>query len=190
MLFREVAKNYCGSFGNLPIAKDVRVFSPTTFTDSRGFLSVSYLENEMTDLGLPRFVRDLHSRSAKGVIRGLHIQLFPSMGKLMRVTRGSALLVAVDMREWSPTFLKWNGLHATEGNQLQVWAPSEFARGFCALEDNTEVQYRCSGYFNSHGDQTIRWDDPTIGVDWPIKPGILSERDRNAQSVKEYLENQ
>src|ERR1700676_600252 len=114
----------------------VKIIRPTTFTDNRGFLSVSYLENEMAELGIPRLIRDLHSRSAKGVIRGLHIQLFPSMGKLMRVTRGEGFLVAVDMREWSPTFLKWTGIYATEDNQLQVWAPSEFARGFCALEDN------------------------------------------------------
>lgn len=165
---------------------EVKVIRSPVFEDERGFLSVTYLKDEMRLLGLPKFVRDLHSRSLKTyTIRGLHYQFDPSMSKLMRVTRGSALMVAVDFYQLSPTFLQYHTIVLSEENKLQVWASPNFARGFCTLEPNTEVQYKCSSYIGS--DETVLWNDPDIGIDWPVKNPILSERDRHAQTVKEYL---
>ena len=166
----------------------VKVITPPVYRDTRGFVSVSYLENEMESLGLPKFVRDLHSRSARNVVRGLHYQFTPAMGKLMRVTRGSAYMVAVDFNLFSPTFLQFHSIVATEDNQIQVWASADFARGFLALENNTEVQYKCEAYHNPAEDKAILWNDPRIGIPWPVSSPILSERDKVAPMVTEILE--
>ncbi len=169
--------------------EEVKVIQPTLFNDERGYFSVSYREDEFESLGLPtQFVQDNHSRSAKGVVRGLHFQLDPPMGKLMRVTRGMACLVSVDIRPESPTFLKWHGVIASEWNCLQVWAPAYFARGFYAMEDGTEVQYKCTEMQNPASDCAILWNDPDIAVNWQVENPILSERDKNAPTVKEWLE--
>jgi dTDP-4-dehydrorhamnose 3,5-epimerase len=168
---------------------EVKVISPAkTFADDRGFFSIEFRKDDFQSLGLPtEFVQDNHSRSAKNVIRGLHFQIDPPMGKLMRVTSGTALLVTVDFRPDSPTFLQWVSVEASADNRVQVWAPAMFARGFCALSDNTEVRYKCTGYFDAKGDDGVRWDDPDVGVDWPIKDPLLSERDRNAKTVAIYM---
>ena len=167
----------------------VKVISPVkVFHDHRGFFMTAYRDDDFAKLGLPtKFVQDNHSCSAKNVVRGLHFQLNPPMGKLMRVTSGRAFLVAVDMRQGSPTFLKWIGVEASAENFVQVWAPAEFARGFCALEDNTVVQYKCTGLYDPAGDAGVLWNDPTIGVVWPVKTPVLSDKDRKAPTVKEYL---
>jgi dTDP-4-dehydrorhamnose 3,5-epimerase len=109
------------------------------------------------------------------------------MGKVLHVTSGRAYLVTVDIRRHSPTFLQWHGIEATAINRIQVWAPSGFARGYCALEDNTDVQYKCTGYFDAAGDDAIAYDDPDIRVDWHTWPWdpILSERDRAAKTLRE-----
>jgi len=109
------------------------------------------------------------------------------MGKLMRVTRGAAFLVAVDLRLGSPTLGNWVGVEATQDNRKQVWAPASFARGFCALVDDTEVQYKCTGIYNSHAESAIRWNDPAIGIAWPLHDHLVSEKDRNAQLLSEWL---
>src|SRR5215467_8767915 len=139
-------------------------------------------------MGLPHeFVQDNHSRSAKGVLRGLHFQWEPPMGKLMRVTVGSAFLVAVDIRKGSPTLGQWFGLEVSAENRKQVWAPAGFARGFCALSEFVEVQYKCTAIYNSKGESGIRWNDPDIGIEWPITNLQLSEKDRNAPSLAQWL---
>jgi dTDP-4-dehydrorhamnose 3,5-epimerase len=166
----------------------VKVITPPIYKDERGFVSVTFLENEMESLGLPKFVRELHSRSQKGVVRGLHYQLDPPMSKLMRVTRGSAYMVAVDIYPYSPTFLQFHEVVATEENQIQVWASADFARGFLALEDKTEVQYKCSAYHNPEEDKAIFWRDAQIGIPWSVGNPILSERDLVAPTIKEILE--
>lgn len=168
---------------------EVKVISPTqTFADSRGAFAVEFRKDDFRDLGLPtEFVQDNCSRSAKNVIRGLHFQMDPPMGKLMRVTSGAALLVTVDFRSDSPTFLQWVGVEASADNRVQVWAPAMFARGFCSLEDNTEVRYKCTGYFDSKGDDAVRWNDPDVGVKWSITDPLLSDRDRNAKTVAAYM---
>jgi len=166
------------------------VLVPEVFQDSRGFFMETYREDQFEELGLPtRFVQDNHSRSAKGVVRGLHFQWDPPMGKLMRVTLGSAFLVAVDIRKGSPTLGKWFGVEASAENRRQVWAPAGFARGFCVLSDFAEVQYKCTGAYNSKAESGILWNDRAIGIAWPIKASEaeLSEKDRNAQTLAQWL---
>jgi dTDP-4-dehydrorhamnose 3,5-epimerase len=168
--------------------RDVAVIVPDIFQDSRGFFSETFRADQFESLGLPtEFVQDNHSRSALGVVRGLHFQWEPPMGKLMRVTMGSAFLVAVDIRKGSPTLGKWVGVEASAENRRSVWAPAGFARGFCALTDPTEIQYKCTGIYNSKAESAIRWNDPMIGIEWPLVDVVVSEKDRNARSLEEWL---
>lgn len=164
------------------------VLLPQVFQDDRGFFSETFRADKFESLGLPvTFVQDNHSGSVRGVLRGLHFQFEPPMGKLMRVTRGSAYLVAVDIRKGSPTLGKWFGTEVSAENRKQVWAPAGFARGFCVLSEYAEIQYKCTGVYNSTGESGIRWDDPDVGIEWPIKDAVLSEKDRNAQTLSEWL---
>ena len=166
----------------------VVVVVPDIFRDQRGFFSETFRSDEFKALGLPtEFVQDNHSGSAKGVVRGLHFQWEPPMGKIMRVTRGAAFLVAVDIRKGSPTLGKWAGIEATADNRRAVWAPAGFARGFCSLADGTEIQYKCTGIYNGKAESGIRWDDPAIGIQWPLTDVIVSEKDRNARTLEEWL---
>jgi dTDP-4-dehydrorhamnose 3,5-epimerase len=167
---------------------DVVVLAPKAFGDDRGYFMETYREDQFRELGLPgSFVQDNHSYSKKGVVRGLHFQWEPSMGKVMRVTRGAAFLVAVDLRLGSPTLGRWVGIESTAENRKQVWAPASFARGFCALTDDVEVQYKCTGIYNGKAESGIRWDDPEIGIEWPVRDVIVSEKDRKAQTLAEWL---
>lgn len=134
-----------------------------------------------------QFVQDNHSRSAKNILRGLHFQWDPPMGKLMRVTRGVGFLVAVDIRKGSPTLGQWFGLEVSEENKKQVFAPAGFARGFCSLTDDCEVQYKCTGEYNQNAEAGILWNDPAIGIKWPIDTPILSDRDKIAQTLDMWL---
>ena len=148
----------------------------------------TYRSDECERLGLPvYFVQDNHSYSKKGVLRGLHFQWEPPMGKLMRVTRGVAFLVAADIRKGSPTLGKWFGLEVSADNKKQVWAPAGFARGFCALTDDVEVQYKCTGVYNGRAESAIRWDDPDLAIDWPLKEFRISDKDLTAQSLAQWL---
>lgn len=168
--------------------EDIVVLVPRVFSDDRGYFMETYRSDEFQQLGLPaQFVQDNHSLSKKGVVRGLHFQWDPPMGKLMRVTRGAAYLVAVDVRKGSPTLGKWFGLEASADNKKLVWAPAGFARGFCALTDDVEVQYKCTGIYNSQAESAIRWDDPDVGIRWPLRQVQLSEKDRNAQTLAQWL---
>lgn len=167
---------------------DVVVLVPDIFRDDRGFFVESYRADQFRALGLPtEFVQDNHSRSARGVIRGLHFQWDPPMSKLMRVTAGAAFLVAVDIRRGSPTLGQWFGIEASAENRRMVWAPPGFARGFCALTDGTEVQYKCTAIYNPQCESAIRWNDPGIGIEWPVKEARISEKDSNARTLPEWL---
>jgi dTDP-4-dehydrorhamnose 3,5-epimerase len=166
----------------------VVVLMGKAFADHRGYFMETYRKDQFLKLGLPvTFAQDNHSYSKKGVVRGLHFQWHPPMGKLMRVTRGAAFLVAVDLRLGSPTLGKWLGIEATAESRKQVWAPASFARGFCALTDDVEVQYKCTGTYNAKAESAIRWNDPAIGIDWPTRQVITSEKDGNAQTLAEWL---
>src|SRR5579862_5975400 len=168
--------------------EDVVVIVPSVYRDERGFFMEAYHADQFKALGLPSsFVQDNHSGSVRGVLRGLHFQWEPPMGKLMRVTRGTAFLVAVDIRRGSPALGKWCGIEASSENMKQVWAPAGFARGFCALSENVEVQYKCTGVYNGKAESAIRWDDPAIGIEWPVRDAIISEKDRSAQTLTEWL---
>jgi dTDP-4-dehydrorhamnose 3,5-epimerase len=167
---------------------DVVVLVPDIYQDSRGFFLETFRADHFKSLGLPLvFVQDNHSRSVKGVVRGLHFQWDPPMGKLMRVSSGSAFLVAVDIRKGSPTLGKWVGVHSSAENRRQVWAPAGFARGFCALSDATEIQYKCTGIYNGKSESAVYWNDPAIGIEWPVADPIISEKDGNAQSLSAWL---
>lgn len=166
----------------------ITVVAPQVLGDERGFFMETYRADQFQALGLPTtFVQDNHSRSAKGVLRGLHFQWDPPMGKLMRVTRGAAFLVAVDIRKGSPTLGKWFGLEVSEHNKKQVWAPYGFARGFCALSDECEVQYKCTGVYNPKAESGIFYGDPAIAIEWPLKDVLVSEKDRRAQTLAQWL---
>lgn len=168
--------------------EDVVTVVPDIFQDSRGFFSETFRADQFAELGLPtQFVQDNHSQSSKGVVRGLHFQWQPPMGKLMRVTAGAAFLVAVDIRKGSPSLGKWVGVEVTAANRRAVWAPAGFARGFCSLVDGTEIQYKCTGIYNGKAESGIRWDDPRIGIRWPLTDVIVSDKDRNARTLEEWL---
>lgn len=167
---------------------EIVVLAPQVFADDRGYFMETYREDEFARLGLPTtFVQDNHSYSRKGVLRGLHFQWEPAMGKLMRVTSGTAFLVAADVRPGSPTLGKWFGLEVSAENKKQVWAPEGFARGFCALTDGVEVQYKCTGTYNSKAESAVRWDDSDLAIEWPIRDVTVSEKDRKAQTFAEWL---
>jgi len=167
---------------------DVVVLVPEAYQDSRGFFMETFRRDQFMDIGLPvDFVQDNHSRSSQGVVRGLHFQWNPPMGKLMRVSLGSAYLIAVDIRKGSPTLGKWVGIEASAGNHRQVWAPAGFARGFCVLSETAEIQYKCTGIYNSNAESGIRWNDPKVDIQWPINEVLLSDKDRNAQTMDEWL---
>jgi dTDP-4-dehydrorhamnose 3,5-epimerase len=170
--------------------RDVVVVVPEIFQDNRGFFLETYREDQFRALGLPtQFVQDNHSRSLKGVIRGLHFQWEPPMGKLMRVSLGSAFLVAVDIRKGSPSLGQWVGVEASAENRRQVWAPAGFARGFCVLSDFAEIQYKCTGIYNGKAESGILWNDPEIGIAWPISDSEaqLSDKDRKAPTLAQWL---
>jgi dTDP-4-dehydrorhamnose 3,5-epimerase len=170
------------------IIDDVIIVKPQINRDERGFFSEIYRQDQFKNLGLPdHFVQLNHSGSVKGVTRGLHFQWDPPMGKLMRVTVGIAFLVAVDVRKGSPTLGKWFGIEVSNSSGIQIWAPAGFARGFCVLSDYAEIQYLTTGVYNSKAESGIRWNDPTIGIKWPLMDPILSSKDQSAQTLKEWL---
>lgn len=167
---------------------DAVVLVPSVFEDQRGFFLETFRADQFAALGLPEhFPQDNHSRSAKGVLRGLHFQWDPPMAKLMRVTVGVAYLVAVDIRKGSPTLGQWFGVEASAQNRRQVFAPAGFARGFCVLSDFAELQYKCTGVYNPKAESGIRWDDPEIGIEWPVTDPTLSPKDAKALSLQEWL---
>jgi dTDP-4-dehydrorhamnose 3,5-epimerase len=170
---------------------EVLVVDHEVFEDDRGFFMEVYradLFQPYADMGLPStFVQLNHSRSARNVTRGLHFQWSPPMGKLMRVVRGEAFLVAVDIRPDSPTLGRYESIIATETNRLQLWAPASFARGFCTLSEFAEVEYLTTGTYNAAAESGVRWNDPEIGIEWPVDEPILSRKDAEAQSLSEWL---
>lgn len=167
----------------------VVILKPESFEDARGFFLESYREDLFRALGLPTdFKQDNHSRSSAGVVRGLHFQYDPPMGKLIRVTRGRGFLVAVDIRKGSPTLGQWVGIESSEENRLQMYAPAGFARGLCALSEVVEIQYKCTALYNQSTDISIRWDDPEIGIRWPIALPQISKRDSLALRLTEWLQ--
>jgi dTDP-4-dehydrorhamnose 3,5-epimerase len=170
--------------------QDLLIITPDVFEDERGFFMEVYRKDKFKEFGIDaEFVQDNHSRSTKNVLRGLHFQWEPPMGKLMRVTFGKAFLVAVDVRKKSDTFGNWFGVDVSAENKKQIYAPAGFARGFCVLSDVAEIQYKCTGSYNNKAESGILWNDPAIGIEWPVENPILSEKDKNAQTLNEWLKH-
>jgi len=169
----------------------VVIIKPSVFADERGFFLETYHQIKFADLGLPTdFVQDNHSRSKQGVLRGLHYQdERQPMAKLVRCSVGSIFDVAVDLRVGSPTFGKWVGVELSADNFLQFLIPSGFGHGFVVLSEFAEVQYRCTGLYAPETEGAVRWNDPQIGIEWPISEPTLSGRDQAAMSLADYLEN-
>ncbi len=157
--------------------------------DDRGYFVEQFRADAFEAGRLPAsFAQINQSESRQGVVRGLHFQWDPPQGKLVRVASGSAYVVSVDIRVGSPTLGQWHALELEASPSVQVWAPAGFARGFCALTDGCVVQYLCTGSYNPKCEGGIRWDDPELGISWPLDEGIVSEKDRDAPTLAEWLE--
>ncbi|MBF1685658.1 MAG: dTDP-4-dehydrorhamnose 3,5-epimerase [Selenomonas sp.] len=169
----------------------VVIIEPQVFGDARGWFMESWSAKKMEDAGIyVAFVQDNHSFSAqKGTLRGLHYQLNPmAQAKLLRASRGAIFDVAVDIRRGSPTYAQWVGVELSAENYRQLFIPRGFAHGFITLTDNVEVQYKADNLYAPDCDGNIRWDDPAIGVAWPLTPTVLSEKDANAPLLAERSE--
>ena len=164
---------------------DVKLVKPRVFKDDRGFFTQTYHYDQYREAGIPvRFVQDNWSRSTKGVLRGLHYQLEHAQDKLVSVIRGEVFDVAVDIRKGSPTFGKWVGAILSEENHHQLFVPKGFAHGFCVLSDEVDFVYKCSDFFTPGDEYGIRWNDPDIGIEWPLNDAILADKDLNAPLLK------
>lgn len=168
---------------------DVILLEPKVFGDARGFFLESYHQESFRNATghTTQFVQDNHSRSAKGVLRGLHYQLPPkAQGKLVRVVTGSVFDVAVDVRKSSPTFGQWVGAELSEENQHQMWIPPGFAHGFVVLSETADFLYKTTDYYAPELERCIAWNDPTIAIQWPanINP-VLSDKDREGKALNE-----
>jgi len=167
---------------------DVLILEPKVFGDERGFFFESFNARQFAEAtGLhPEFVQDNHSRSAKGVLRGLHYQVQQAQGKLVRVTAGEVFDVAVDLRRSSPTFGQWVGVHLSAENKRQVWVPEGFAHGFVVLSEFAEFLYKTTDYYAPEHERCIRWDDPTLAIDWPLTEApLLSAKDQTGLSFQD-----
>jgi dTDP-4-dehydrorhamnose 3,5-epimerase len=166
--------------------KDIYIIEPTVFGDNRGFFMETYHYNEFKKAGLGmNFVQDNHSKSKKGVLRGLHFQKNHPQSKLVRVIKGAVYDVAVDVRKGSPTFGKWFGIELTETNKKAFYVPEGFAHGFITLEDETEFVYKCTDYYYPEDEGGLIWNDPNLNISWPIDTPILSEKDKKWPTLEE-----
>jgi dTDP-4-dehydrorhamnose 3,5-epimerase len=166
--------------------RDILIIEPTVYEDERGFFLESYNQKKFKIKGIDvQFVQDNHSKSVKNTLRGLHYQINPGQGKLVRVISGEVFDVAVDIRFGSPTFGHWVGYHLTSENKKQIYIPVGFAHGFCVLSNSAEVEYKCTDFYSAENERGIKWDDPDIGIEWPIKDPILSSKDRKNLNFKE-----
>ena len=167
---------------------DVLIIEPEVFGDERGFFYESFNQkafNDATGLDVS-FVQDNHSRSAKGVLRGLHYQVQQPQGKLVRVVRGAVLDVVVDIRKDSPTFGKWVGIDLSEDNYKQMWAPPGFAHGFVVLSDSADFLYKTTDYYAPEHERCIAWNDPDIGIQWPLtSEPSLSTKDQQGMALRD-----
>ncbi|PHN30040.1 dTDP-4-dehydrorhamnose 3,5-epimerase [Pseudomonas sp. ICMP 561] len=168
---------------------EVLILEPRVFGDERGFFYESFNAKAFADATGLRdlsFVQDNHSRSAKGVLRGLHYQIENAQGKLVRVTAGEVLDIAVDIRKSSPTFGRWVGVRLSAENARQLWIPAGFAHGFVVLSDYAEFLYKTTDYYTPAAERCIRWDDPDLAIDWQLDgTPQLSAKDQNGKALKE-----
>jgi dTDP-4-dehydrorhamnose 3,5-epimerase len=162
--------------------KDCVIIEPKVFGDERGFFLETFHADRYADLAgisLP-FVQDNHSRSSKGVLRGLHFQKTKPQGKLVRVVRGEVYDVAVDIRQGSPTYGQWEAVILSEENKAQFWVPPGFAHGFVVLSETADFEYKCTDYYDPSDEGSLLWNDPDLNIPWPIDNPRLSDKDTNA----------
>ncbi len=151
---------------------DVLILEPQVFGDDRGFFMETFRADEFAEkTGSKPFVQDNHSKSSHGILRGLHYQLEHTQGKLVRVISGCVFDVAVDMRKGSPTFGKWVGVELSAENKRQLWVPEGFAHGFYVMSESAEFVYKCTDYYHPQSEVSMKWDDPTLAIDWPLVDG-------------------
>lgn len=162
--------------------KDVKVLSPTVFGDERGFFLETFRDSWFRDnVANVDFVQDNHSKSKKGILRGLHYQEQQTQGKLVRVVAGEVYDVAVDVRRSSSTFGRWVGAYLSAENKHQLWVPAGFAHGFLVTSEYAEFVYKCTDYYHPDSEKSIAWNDPTLAIDWPtdrVGEVLLSDKDR------------
>jgi dTDP-4-dehydrorhamnose 3,5-epimerase len=162
------------------------VIEPDVFGDERGFLVETYRQDLWRELEIDaEFVQHNHSRSVRGTLRGLHFQTAPGQAKLVRASAGRIWDVAVDLRRGSPTFGQWEGHELDDRAHRQLFVPIGFGHGFCVLSDTADVDYQLSSYYDPATESGIAWDDPDVGVEWPITEPLLSERDKSAPKLAE-----
>lgn len=168
---------------------DALLISPKVHGDSRGFFYESWRQDQYADLGVgPVFVQDNHSRSTRGVLRGLHYQLKAPQGKLVRAIVGEIYDVIVDLRQKSPTFKQWAAVSLSADNHAMLWVPPGFAHGFQVISDVAEMVYKCTTYYAAEDEHTLAWNDPDLGIDWQRGDDpVLSAKDRQGQSLREAL---
>jgi dTDP-4-dehydrorhamnose 3,5-epimerase len=160
---------------------DVKIIEPAVFGDERGFFIETWQQKKFEELVAPRqFVQDNHSKSSRGILRGLHYQTENTQGKLVRVVAGEVFDVAVDMRASSPTFGKWVGVILSAENKRQLWVPEGFAHGFYVTSESAEFVYKCTDYYNPSSEHSLLWNDSTVNIEWPVPAGtkpLLSGKD-------------
>lgn len=167
---------------------EVILVVPDVYRDARGFFQETWHARRYAEAGLEAtFVQDNHSRSSRGVLRGLHAQVRRPQGKLIRAARGEVYDVAVDIRPGSQSFGRWVGAHLREEDAHQLWIPPGFAHGFQVLSEVADVEYKCTEFYDPDDEITIRWEDPQIGIAWPLAEPELSERDRKARPLAECV---
>ncbi|GAB1268533.1 dTDP-4-dehydrorhamnose 3,5-epimerase [Aurantivibrio infirmus] len=166
---------------------DVKIIDPKVFGDQRGFFLETFNQQRYRELlGIEcSFVQDNHSRSSKGVLRGMHFQKTNPQGKLVRVVNGAVFDVAVDVRKGSPSFGQWAGVTLSMENFRQLWVPPGFAHGFVVLSDVADFEYKCTEFYNPSDEVCLSWDDPDVAIDWPIGVPILSEKDALGLALKD-----
>lgn len=166
----------------------VLLLKPKVWRDARGYFLETWQKERYESAGITLpFVQDNRSRSSKGILRGLHFQRAFPQGKLVSVSRGAVFDVAVDIRKNSPTFGAWFGAELTEDNQYQLWVPPGLAHGFCVCSDSADFSYKCTEYYHPEDEGAIRWDDPSIGVAWPVAEPVLSSKDAAAPLLKDAV---
>jgi len=169
---------------------DVMLVEHEIFRDDRGFFVEVFRQENFHRAGLPTFVQDNHSRSSAGVMRGLHYQTDPmAVGKLVRCLRGRIFDVAVDIRKGSPTYGQHVSVELSENDTKMLWVPPGFAHGIMTLEDDTEIYYKMTNYYSPEHDRAIRWNDPAIGIQWPLADALVSAKDSNAPLLAEADNN-
>ena len=166
----------------------VKIVKPKVFGDERGFFMETFNARDAADVGLPvSFVQDNHSRSTRGVLRGLHFQYPQWQGKLVRAASGEIFDVAVDIRQDSETFGKWFGAILSGENKMQMYVPEGFAHGFAVLSETADVIYKCTTLYEPSQDRCLMWNDPDIGIDWPVDRPLVSEKDKKGVKFRDLV---